>query len=207
MKKTELPRVQQRAVESRVVSPVDRISAQRVAKVLQMNADLVRSPGPELAVDQAAHGQPLSEGKRRPGGPAARRDGHLLALYRVAADRGRAIDRRSFKHAAADPEVPFDHLAPGKLAAQLKVNRIGLRDHQTAGGVFVQPVHDARSRLAAHPAQWPRPSQQSVDERARREARSRVNRHARRLVHHQQVLILVDDRDGDGFGNRRRRLR
>lgn len=116
MKKSELPCVQQGTGESRVLSAVDRVPAQRMVQLLEVNTNLVRPPRPQPAMQQTAHREPLRQAKGRPCRPAARRHAHLVPLYRVAADRGSAFYRRFLEDAAADCQVPFDYFTPGKLA-------------------------------------------------------------------------------------------
>jgi hypothetical protein len=93
MKKSELPRMQQGTGKSWVRAAVDRVPAQRVMQFLEMNPNLVRPPRPQAAMQQAAHREPLRQGKGRPRQPSAQRHGHLVALYRVTADRRRAVHR------------------------------------------------------------------------------------------------------------------
>ena len=90
------------------------------------------------------------------------------------------------------------------------MGRLGFgHDHQ-AGGVEVQTVHDARPQFTADAADVGAPRQQSVDQSAVGVARARMNREASRLVHHDQVLVLVEGGNryvlGDQiFGSARRR--
>ena len=67
---------------------------------------------------------------------------------------------------------------------------LGARDDEQAGGVAVEPVDDPGPvrRVAAGEA-----ADQPVDERPRRVARRRVHDDPRRLVDHEQVLVLVGD--------------
>ena len=67
-------------------------------------------------------------------------------------------------------------------------------DHQQAGRVLVEPVHDARSPLAAYAGQAVAAmGDQGVDQRAILIAGGRVNNHAGGLVDHNQVVVLIDD--------------
>ena len=88
-----------------------------------------------------------------------------------------------------------------KLGGQPVMGAVGFRHDQQPRGVLVDAVHDAgalfpanaRQRIAAM-------RQQRVDQRTRRAARSRMNDHARGLVDHDQVIILMRDDQGDGLG-------
>ena len=65
-------------------------------------------------------------------------------------------------------------------------------DDQTAG-VPVDAVYDAGALLAADAGEGvPAVVQQGVDQRAVRMARRRMHHHAHGLIHHDDVLILVD---------------
>ena len=149
MKKTELPCMQQGTVKPRVLSAVDRVPAERMAQFLQVDANLVRPPRPQAAMQQTSHREALRQSKGRPCRPAARRRRHLVPVYRVAADRRGAVYRRFLEDAAANRQVPLTDVAPGELAAQLEVNPVRFRDDQATGGIFIQAVDDPGPRFAA----------------------------------------------------------
>ena len=56
-------------------------------------------------------------------------------------------------------------------------------------------MHDAWTLLASDAAQIWRPVEQRIDEGASRMTGSRVHDHAGRLVHYEEVGVLVDDLD------------
>ena len=91
-----------------------------------------------------------------------------------------------------------------ELAGELLVRRVVLGDDHQARRAAVEPMDDARPLLAADAAQVVDMVEQGVDERAARVARGRVHDHAGRLVHDDQVVVLVDDRQRERFGLRRR---
>ena len=193
MKKSELPGVKQGTGKSQVLSTVDRVPAQRMVQCLEVNPDLVRSPRPQPAMQQAAHREPLRQGEGRPCRPATRRRGHFVPLYRVTADRRGALHRRFLEDAAADRQVPLGDFTPGELADQLEVNPVSFCDDQTTGGALIQAMDDPGPRVAADRTQRTRSRQQRVDQRARAKARTRMNGHARGLIQHEQVLVFEED--------------
>ena len=91
-----------------------------------------------------------------------------------------------------------------KLARQLLVRRVVLRDHHDARRALVEPVHDAGPHLAADAAEVLDVMEQRVDQRAGRIARGRVHHHAGRLVDDDDVGVLEEDLERQILGLRRR---
>ena len=77
---------------------------------------------------------------------------------------------------------------------QRRVGLLGLRDHQQPRRVAVEPVHDAGA-LGIGP---PRPGRAGRRRASARVPGSGVVDEARRLVHHEQVGVLVDDLEVGG---------
>ncbi len=147
----------------------------------------MRAPGFQPALDQRRALQPFAHEIVSARRFAARlHHGHAGALHRMPADGG--IDR------AVRPQVAGHH---GEIAARhgtrlQLAHQVGLRfqcagDHQQAGGVAVQPVHDAGAR---HLRQSGHAMQQRVEQRAIRHAIARMHHHAGRFVDHQQRVVL-----------------
>ena len=89
----------------------------------------------------------------------------------------------------------------GEEGRETLVGGVGLGDHDDAGGVLVDPVDDARAGDAADAGEArARVVQQGVDEGAAFAPRRRVDRHAGRLVDHDQVLVLEEHAERDGLG-------
>ncbi len=80
------------------------------------------------------------------------------------------------------------------------MGRVVFGGHDEAGGVFVQPMHDARAELAVDARKPLRVEQEGVHQRARLVARRRVGHQAFLLVHHQNISVLVDDVKGNVLG-------
>ena len=65
-------------------------------------------------------------------------------------------------------------------------------------------MHDARPLLSADAAEIVDVVEQRVDERAACVAGRRVNHHTGRLVHHDEIAVLVEDRQRKRLGQRHR---
>ena len=88
--------------------------------------------------------------------------------------------------------ILFQHRAGRHLAREVFVSLAALGYHHQAARVLVQAVHDAGAGLVAHvKLDAGHVCQQGVYQRAAAMPRRRVDYHARRLVHHQQVGVLV----------------
>ena len=81
-----------------------------------------------------------------------------------------------------------------ELRRETDVGAIVLGDDQQAAHVLVQPVDDARPQHAADARQAAGAvGEQGIDQGAARMARRRMDHQARRLVEHEQVLVLEHD--------------
>ncbi len=75
------------------------------------------------------------------------------------------------------------------------MGKVVLRHDQQPAGVFVDAVDDARTDFSVDAGQAVSAVvQKSVDEGPVGVARRRVDDHALRLVHDQQVIVLIDHR-------------
>ncbi len=166
----------------------------------QVDADLVRAARLELArelrhgdgLDVA--GQDLVAGARLLA-PLVHR--HPRGEPGGAADR--RVDEPSGRLDVAPHEraVPPVHVARGERRHEGRVGRARPCDEQQAGGALVEPVDDAGPRRVAHRGQLGEAGEEAVHERAGSLARAGVHDEAGRLVHHEEVLVLVDQRHGD----------
>ena len=157
-----------------------------------MHADLVRAA---RFKHQAEQGVPLQFLKGLivgAGGAAAGVHGHPLAVARVSGDGGVDGSRIRRDHSHGNGEVLLAELSVLELFGEPLVRRLRLGRHHQAGGVEVEPVHDARPQLAADAADVGTPCQQSVDQGAVGVPRAGMDRESRRFVHHDQVLVLID---------------
>ena len=118
--------------------------------------------------------------------------GVLFAVDRMAADRCR--DR-----AALARRRPVHHrqvLAGGDAPLDLRLQRyqglLTFGHHDAAGGVLIEPVHDAGPQLTANARQVGAVMQQPIHQGAVFVARGWMHREAGGLVDHDQVLVFVE---------------
>ena len=171
---------------------VNRVAQQWVAQIRQMHADLVSATRFEHETEQGVSLQFLEGlvmGACRSAGGV---HGHLLAVARVPRDG--SVDGPGFRsdQAHGHGQISFLELAVLQLFGEPLVRLLGLGDHHQAGRVQVQAVDDAGPQLSADPADVRAPGQQGVDQCAVGMARPRVYGQVRRLVHDNQMLVLVD---------------
>jgi hypothetical protein len=86
----------------------------------------------------------------------------------------------------------------GELRGERLVRAVGLGDHHQPGGVLVETVHDARP---LHPADARETvaamGNQRIDQRAAGMPRGRMHDEPRRLVDHDQLVVLEHDLERD----------
>jgi len=79
---------------------------------------------------------------------------------------------------------------------------VGARDHDRAGGLLVEAVHDSRTQRSADGRQSrdsAEAMQQRGDHRAAGHARARMDDHAGRLVDDGDILVFVENVERNGF--------
>ena len=74
------------------------------------------------------------------------------------------------------------------------------RDEDNAGGVFVQAMHDPRAERVAALRQGLTAAEKRVHQGAARIAGAGVHGHAGWFVHGDDVIVFVEDFEGNGFG-------
>ncbi len=92
------------------------------------------------------------------------------------------------------------------------MGRVILGDQDDAGGLLVQTVDDAGTKVATHLGERIQVVQQRVDQRAvvahvLRRSRSGMHHHSGRLVDDRQVLVLMQDVERDVLREGVQRLR
>ena len=97
-------------------------------------------------------------------------------------------------------QVLARHGAGLQLAHEGRLHGQRLRDDQEAAGVLVEAVDDAGAR---HAGELRRVMQERIQQRAVPVAAARVHDETRRLVDHEQCVVLVDDRQRHRFGQER----
>ena len=118
--------------------------------------------------------------------------GHHGAVAAVAADRG--VDRAALgvRVALHERRVLAGHLARLHHPLERRMRLVRARHDEQARGVLVEAVDDAGplGMLAA-------PARARLGERRPAVAGRGMRDHSGGLVHHEQVLVLVDDLEGD----------
>ena len=191
---------------------VDRVAGQRVPDRLAVDPDLVGPAGqyPQLEQRDAARGrQHAVAADRRTSAPGPAHDGHAGAHGAVASDRQFDPPFGRFRPAVDHGQVRLADLPFGEGAAQAAILPVAARHGQDAARAGIQAMHDAGS-FRRPDAGDPGPVvEEPVDQSAALDAAAGVHDQARGLVHDEQVLVLVNHRQGAGLGERtvRRRRR
>ena len=189
---------------------VERVAGHRQVDRVEVDADLVRPPGFQRHAEQGVPRQQLLDLEVRH--RLARRVRVERLPHRVATVASdRCVDRPAAGARTADDErevlarqLPRLHEL---LEPPVRLGRAG--DHEQTRRIAVEPVDDPRPLRLVAALDVVR--EQPVDERSLRVARRRMDDEARRLVHDEQVLVLVRNRELDRFRDeaarpRRRRL-
>ena len=125
---------------------------------------------------------------------------HLLARRGVAAHLlvDFALD---FRQAAPHQGlVPFGDGVGLELGHQGGVGQGGLGHHDEAAGVFIQAVHQAGPAHLPDILEVRAMVHQGIEQSALAVPGARMDHQTRGLVHHQQVPVFKEDRQGQGFG-------
>ena len=174
---------------SRPGVPYSGSPAHRVPDRLHVHAHLMRASRVEAQPQQRIPRERSLEremGARAACGVAAHR--HARARARVSADRRLHGARARRRPALHERKVLARYLASRERALEQRVDLVAARHQHQARGVAIEAVHDPRA-LRVNAARGD-PGEQ-LRQRALLVAPPGVHDEARRLVHHQQVLILV----------------
>ncbi len=138
---------------------------------------------------------------------------HAIARPLVAVDRPVDHPMRAVRRAPDESEIAaFERLAAtpmvGELRRQRAVRVVVLRHHHEPGRILVEPVHDAGPPLAADPGKAVAAMRnQRIDQRPGPMAGGGMNDEVAGFVDDDDVVVLVDDIERNGFGGRLGRLR
>ena len=122
---------------------------------------------------------------------------HALALLAVTAD-GRVDLAPGGDDTDNDALIDTADTAALQLGNQLRLRLDGLGDHHQSGGVFVQAMHDPRTR---HINNVRYVVQQRIEQSAISMPRSRVHHQTRGFVDDQDVIVFVNDVEGNVLGD------
>jgi hypothetical protein len=169
---------------------VDGIADHGMPEVRHVHPYLVGASGVETDPEQGVVRQAPGHAVMGHGGAAAGDHRHAGARPGVPA--------HGCVHGAAGDDAPAHqgvvvarHAAGPQLGHQIGVRAQGLGDHQQAGGVLVEAVHDAGPGQGA---QFRAMAQQAVEQGAVAIARTRMHHQPGGLVEHQQFAVLVHQR-------------
>ena len=138
---------------------VNRVSKKRVAEVAVVDADLVGPSGVEGAKNErgavgfGVQDVQVGNGRFARAGIA---NVHALPVHRVAGD---VVENRLvcfFGRGLRDGEVKLGGGAVGELVYEAGEGRLGFGRNDAAGGVFVEPVDDARAGFIFVDGEMPR---------------------------------------------------
>ncbi len=185
------------------------VTQKRMADMREMNPDLVSTTGLETECKEArdrvaGRAVGLDQPPARDGAPAVAPHAHPFPGVRVTPDRGIDGTDRLVRQAPDEAEVfaleRTGAAVIGELCRERPMSGFGLGDDQQARRVLVEPMHNAG------PAHSPDSRKvvtamgdERVDKRAGPVAGSRMDDEACRLVDHDQIRILVDDLERNGF--------
>jgi hypothetical protein len=188
-----------------VAAAVLLVRQHRAADELQVDADLVRPPGPRLYLHQRVPAEPLQHlvvAARvlgvRVGGVGG--SDHLLPLPRVVLEPRLDVVAVPPQLAGRQGDILLVDLARLELQRQFPVRHLVLGDQDDAAGVPVKPVDDPWAEGAVGPAEPVLEAErQGVRQGAGPVAAGRVDDHVGRLVHQRDRLVLVKNVERDVF--------
>ena len=195
MTKGELPGVQHLArIIAGAFAAVKLVAQDGMAEVMEVHPDLVGPAAVQDAFDEAD----LVAGTKNAilgfrGAALASRDAHPLAVHGMTRD-GFVDDSRSLAQDSSDEgEIDFRHRPRGKLAGQIAVGRVVLRDDESAAGFLVQTMNNSRAFLSPDAGKILAVRQECVHQGMRLMPRARMHDDAGRLVEHEEIVVLEND--------------
>ena len=193
---------------SRHATQVHWITYDRMAAGREVNAYLMGASGAEAAFKPGEAGLPSAHdpiaGER--GLAAVGHHGHAFTVSPIAADRALDFALQGGRDAPAEGDVAAFQVAGGEGEGERVIGELGLGDDHDAGGVLVQPVHDAGALLGADAAEARAAmGEQRVYQGVVGIAGGGMHDQAGGLVEHNQVGVFVENGEGNGLGLRRSR--
>ena len=188
-------------LESRFAPAVERVVDDRVSHRRQVNANLMRPAGFEAEDQFGVPREGFAQFVVRDRGLAVAGNRELEPIARVAADR--AFDRSAavFGNAGHQPEISRSMRRAFIAFPSAASAGVVLRDDQQARGVAIEPMHESGPQVVARQRADVR--EQGVDERSAARAVRGMRHHAGGFVDDDHIVVFVDDRDRDRFGQRR----
>ena len=162
-----------------------------------MHTNLVRATGFQLDPHMGVGTETLKHAVMTHRLLAAFHYRHALALLAVTTD-GRVNLAPGGDDTDNDALIDPADTAALQLGDQLRLRLNGLGDHHQTSGVFVQAMHDPRTRYIDDVRYV---VQQGIEQSAVGMPGSRVHHQAGRLVDDQDVIVFVNDVQGDVLGD------
>lgn len=195
---------------------IDVVTHQRVAGMGEVDPNLVSAAGGELAGEESGHRFSVLAVEGLPHFPVGDRFppactyGHFFASVRVPVYRSVDGAVRAVRQSPDKSQVAASHRSCASVIRELRAQRLVrgviLGGYHEPGGVLIEPMHDAWPADAADAGQaLPTMRDERVDQRSGRVACCGMNNQSFRLVDDDEILVLVNDIQRDGFPFRFRR--
>ena len=201
MVEAKFPRMQHLPRElSGMSSTINRVTEDRISKVLEMDANLMSSATVQPAFKQArlsprAHNFEIGSCHA----PAFARNRHLLAMNAMTRDRRDNASGRTPQFPDDKRQVDLVDRARRELPRKAIVRKIVLRHHQTTACFFIQSMNNAGSLLPADTGKIFAMRKQSVNQRPALAAGAGMNRNSRWFVYHDEIVVFKQDEERDLF--------
>ena len=97
-------------------------------------------------------------------------------------------------------QINLRDLAVGELPRELAMGSVIFRDHHRATRLLIEPVHDARTLMAADAGKVRAMMKQRVHQSMRLVASAGMNHQPGRLIEHEQVVVFVENPERNFLG-------
>lgn len=189
------------SAQARYSHAVDGVSSDRAADGGEVHPDLVGAPCVQGCLNQGVGGEMLYHLVEGMCLPPVRYHRHTLSVSGMPTDwgiYGTFLWRGAtfYQH-----QVPFDYTAVLHLGGKFEVGGLVLGNYHEAGGIFVEAMHNAGSKGAVNGGDIRTMSQDGIHQRVTGVPRCRMNGDISRLVDHQDIIVLVDDGEGNILGD------
>jgi hypothetical protein len=190
---------------------VEGVADDGMAEGLGVDADLVGAAGLDVDLDEGegaeGSGETLDDMEVGDGGAAvSAASGHAGAADEVAGDGEADGGVVFFDMAVEEGDVSFGDLTAGEHVAEFAVSAVVFGDEDEAAGELVEAMDDAGAEVAADVREFGEVEEESVDEGAPvagvfGRAGASVDHHAGRFVDDGEVLVFMEDSEGDVLGD------
>ena len=131
---------------------VDGVAEHRVAEEREVDANLVGAAGAELGLDQGDGPQALERPQHGAGRAAASARGERGSPRARLRPSDVALDQLLLREGAAgERQVAALDRVRAELEVEMLRRRVREREHQDAGGVTIEPVHDEDAAMPPAP--------------------------------------------------------